>query len=126
MAASYAFATKHGAVMLGLVIGMLAKFGRMLALDMKFTAHQVIGHCLMMGAVGLAATVIVDIAGITEPDVRAFTAAVMAIAASDVVKYIATRAWKRFIADVGDQRNDLQRDISAANIRDDLEERHDG
>ncbi len=125
MAAIYAFAGKHGAVMLGLAIGTAAKFGRMLALDVKFTWQQVFGHCLMMGAVGLAATVIVDIAGITDPNARAFAAAIMAIAASDVIKYLATRAWRKFVADVGDQRQSLQIDISAQNIREDLGERRD-
>jgi len=118
------FFAKHGAILLGLVVGTAAKFGRMMALDQKFTLRQVLGHCLMMGAVGVAATVIVDLAGITDPNFRAFTAAVLAIAASDVVKYLATRAWRKFLADVADNpgelRQSVQRVRSARRLAQDL------
>jgi hypothetical protein len=76
-----------------------------------------------MAMVGLVATVIVDVSGIDSPDMRAFTAAVLAIAASDVVKYLATRAWKKFFNEVGDERNELQRKLSTRNIMDDIESR---
>lgn len=129
MVAVGTFLGKHGAVLVGLGVGTAAKFGRMMALDQKFTVRQVIGHCLMMGAVGVASTVIVDLAGVEDPNFRAFTAAVLAIAASDVVKYLATRAWRKFLADVAENPGELRQAVqtarSARRLARDLEQQDD-
>ncbi len=103
----------HMPVIYGLLVGSLAKFGRMIALGQAITWQHVLGHFLMMGAVGLAATVAVDLAGITDPNPRAFTAAVFAIAANDVILYLATRAWKRFLQDPDEKRGELRDDVQA-------------
>lgn len=91
-----AFFSKHGAVMFGLGVGTAAKFGRMLSTGTRPSWAQVIGHCLMMAMVGLVATVLTDATGIDDPNARAFTASILAIAANDVIKYLATRGWQRF------------------------------
>lgn len=126
MTAVGAFAVKHGPVAFGLIVGTAAKFGRMLAVGYRPTARMILGHCLMMFMVGLVATVLVDLAGIEAPDIRAFTAAVLAVAASDVVKYLATRAWKKFFNDLvneerGELRQDVQRARSARSLINDAE-----
>jgi len=112
----------HLPVAFGLVVGSLAKFGRMLAVNQTIKARHVIGHILMMGAVGLAATVAVNIAGITSPRDIAFTSSIFAVAASDVVQYLATRAWKRFFQDhderLGELRNEVQVELSAIAVVD--------
>lgn len=130
MAAMGAFAGKHGPVVFGLIVGTCAKFGRMLAVGDRPSVPHIIGHCLMMAMVGLVATVIVDLAGLASPDVRAFTAAVLAVAATDVVKYLATRAWKKFFHDVAEERGELRNMVqtarSARSLIDDAEGRNGG
>lgn len=89
----------HAPVITGLVVGSAAKFGRMMAINESFTKRHVIGHILMMGTIGVVATYIVDILDITDPNKRTFVAAVLAIAGTDVLEYLRTRAWKRFFVD---------------------------
>lgn len=114
------FLSRHGAIMFGLAVGTAAKFGRMLSTGVRPTWPQVFGHCLMMAMVGLVATVLTDVAGIADPNARAFTASILAIAANDVIKYLATRGWKRFLQDPiearGDVRNEVQTQISAKRL----------
>ena len=91
-------AAKHGAVALGLLAGSLAKFGRMLATGKQISARHIVGHLMMMLVVGIVATVMTDAAGISDPNSRAFAAAVFAIAASDVIQWAGSRAWRRFLS----------------------------
>ena len=90
-------AAKHGAVALGLLAGRLAKFGRMMATGKQISVRHIVGHLMMMVMVGIVATVAIEVAGITDPGSIAFTAAVFAIAASDVIQWAASRAWRRFL-----------------------------
>lgn len=107
------FFSKHAAVIFGLAVGSAAKFGRMLSEGIKATWTQVFGHIMMMAMVGLVATFLTDIAGIEEPTWRAFTASILAIAANDVIKYLATRGWKRFLQDPVEARGELRNDVQA-------------
>lgn len=120
------FLVKHGAVIFGLAVGTAAKFGRMMSTGQRITCRQVLGHCLMMAMVGLVATFLTDMAGITDPNARAFTASILAIAANDVLKYLATRGWQRFFQDPvearGRQRNELQARLSAERLIHDAED----
>ena len=90
-------AAKHGAVALGLLAGSLAKFGRMLATGKQISVRHIVGHLMMMVMLGIVATVVTDATGIVDPNGRAFAAAVFAIAASDVIQWAASRAWRRFL-----------------------------
>lgn len=111
---------KYGPVVIGVVLGSAAKYGRALALGEPITKRQIIGHFMMMGVVGLAASMAVNVAGITDPSAVAFASAVFAIASNDIVKYIATRAWKRFFQEsdqiLGDLRNEVQAHASASEL----------
>lgn len=137
MEAVSAIAAKHGAVLSGLAIGTSAKFGRMLTIGEPITFRQIAGHLMMMGMAGLVATYATDLAGITNPNARTFAAAVIAIAASDVIQYLATRAWQRFLvkgneeaaqslAKVrGEFRQNLQIGESLKNLAEDVDDGSD-
>jgi hypothetical protein len=109
MTALSALAAKHGAVISGLLIGTLAKFGRMLSIGEPISFRQVAGHVMMMGMAGVVATYATDLAGITNTNARTFAAAVIAIAASDVIQYLATRAWQRFLLTQQEAQRELQK-----------------
>lgn len=114
------FFSKHAAVIFGLAVGSAAKFGRMLSEGAKPSWSQVFGHVMMMAMVGLVATFLTDIASIDEPTWRAFTASILAIAANDVIKYLATRGWRQLLQDPvearGELRNEVQTKISAKRL----------
>lgn len=122
------FLAKHSAVLFGLAVGTAAKFGRMISTGVRPTGLEVAGHCLMMAMVGLVATVITDATGIDDPNARAFTASILAIAANDVIKYLASRGWQRFLQDPvearGELRNELQSKLSAKRLTEDIEGEH--
>lgn len=130
-----ALLAKHGPVATGLIIGTCAKFGRMLSVGEPILARQVVGHMMMMGMVGVVATYATDMAGIESANARTFAAAVFAIAASDVIQYLATRAWQRFfvaqqqevrgelIKTRGELRQNLQIGESAKHVMEDRNER---
>lgn len=88
---------KNAPIFWGLVLGTMGKFGRMIAVGEPFSFKQVIGHCLMMGVCGLVAMIATDASHITDPNGRAFAAAVLAIAASDIIQWLASRAWQKFL-----------------------------
>lgn len=115
MATMGAFAVKHSPVLVGLLVGSAAKFGRMMALGQKIRTAQVVGHLLMMGMVGVAATFATDMAGISDPNARTFAAAVFAIAATDVIQWLASRAWKRFINEA-DARQAEQKELAVEHV----------
>ena len=92
-------AVKYGPIAVGLVAGSAAKFGRQLALGQSITWRHIVGHILMMGLVGAFAVYVTDLVGITNNDARVFFAAVLAVAAADVIQWLATRAWLRLIND---------------------------
>lgn len=99
MTSLMAKAALHAPVITGLIVGSAAKFGRMLAINEPFTKKHVIGHIMMMGTIGVVATYLVDVLDITDPNKRTFVAAILAIAGTDVLEYLRTRAWKRFFVD---------------------------
>lgn len=107
---------KYVPVVIGLGLGTAAKFGRMMTLGQPISRKLFFGHCLMMGVVGLAAVFAVKVSGIKDPSAVAFASAIFAIAANNIVEYLATRAWKKLLQDpgtiIGEERQRLQRKAS--------------
>lgn len=91
----------YSAIIMGLVVGSLAHFGRLVTEGRMPTPIQIIGFFMQLGLVGLVAAVVTKKIGMTDTDVRALTTAILAVSTQEVVQYAKKKAW-RAIVDAAD------------------------
>ena len=85
---------EYAAIIVGLLIGSLTHFGRLIAEGRMPTITQAIGFLMQLGMVGLMASVITKHLGITDSDLRSLTTAILAISTQEVVQFMKKKAWR--------------------------------
>lgn len=90
------FLLEHGSILVGLIVGTLAHFGRMLSTDQMPTFKESLGFLFQLALVGLLATVVTKQMGIHEADYRALVAAILAASANEVLGYLREHGWLKF------------------------------
>ena len=80
------------AIGVGLMIGSAAHLGKLLIEGRIPSWLQVIGYSLQLGLVGLVCAVVSREVGIHDPDIRALSAAILALSANEVVQFIKKKA----------------------------------
>lgn len=85
---------EYSSIFLGLVIGTLAHFGRVISSGDLPTWSHVIGFIMQLGFIGIVAAVATSKLGITDDDMRALTTAVLAISAQEVIQYVKRSGWR--------------------------------
>lgn len=74
------------------MIGSAAHLGKLLTEGRVPSWLQVIGYLLQLGLVGLVCAVVSRKVGIHDPDIRALSAAILALSANEVVQFIKKKA----------------------------------
>lgn len=85
---------EYGAIAIGLLIGSIAHFGRLLQEGRMPTSLQAIGFLMQLGVVGLLAVAITKHLGIVDADYRALSTAILALSTQEVVQFIKKRSWR--------------------------------
>lgn len=85
------------AIGVGLMIGSAAHLGKLLTEGRVPTWLQVIGYLLQLGLVGLVCSVMSRKMGMDDPDLRALSAAILALSANEVVQFVKKRAAQPFL-----------------------------
>lgn len=113
----YAVLRAYQAIIAGLTIGAATHFGLMLLDGDNPKPRHLIGYMLLLGFVGLLATVVTRFLRISDGDARALTTAVLAIAAKEAVTFVKRRGW-RVIAKAAGQGEELDLDELARRMED--------
>ena len=79
----------------GLAIGALAHFGRLISEGKRLSVLQSIGYLLQLGLIGLLSVVVASRTGITSAEGLALTAALLAMSAQEVVQVAKRRAFEK-------------------------------
>lgn len=85
---------EYVSIAVGLLVGTLAHFGRVIAAGTMPSWASVIGFLMQLGLIGVIAMVLTSRLGITDVDVRALTTAILAISAQEVIQYIKRSGWQ--------------------------------
>lgn len=85
---------EYSAIIVGLIIGSMTHFGRLVSEGKMPTMPQAIGFLMQLGLVGLLAAVATKHLGITDADLRSLTTAILAVSTQEVVQFIKKRAWR--------------------------------
>lgn len=88
------FIHEYGAIAIGLLIGSIAHFGRLLQEGRVPRPIQAVGFFMQLGIVGLLSVVITKNLGITDSDYRALTTAILALSTQEVIQFIKRRSWR--------------------------------
>ena len=84
-------------IAVGLLVGTLAHFGRLIANGVAPTWSSVVGFLMQLGFIGIVAMVVTSKLGITDVDVRALTTAILAISAQEVIQYMKRAGWQNLV-----------------------------
>lgn len=90
------FLLEHGSILLGLIVGTLAHFGRMLSANTMPTFRESCGFLLQLALVGLLSAVVTKQLGINEDDYRALVSAILAVSTNEVLGYLRENGWIAF------------------------------
>ena len=80
------------AIGVGLMIGSAAHLGKLMTEGKVPSWLQIIGYLLQLGLVGLVCAVISKKVGIHDADMRALSAAILALSANETVQFIKKKA----------------------------------
>lgn len=80
------------AVVIGVVIGAMAHFGRLISDENLPTWHVIIGFMMQLGLIALVAASAVEQFQIKSSLMQSLTAAVFAIAANEIITWLKSRA----------------------------------
>ena len=94
------FLLEHGSILLGLIVGTLAHFGRMLSANTMPTLREAAGFVLQLALVGLLSAVATKQLGIHEADYRALVTAILAVSTNEVLGYLRENGWLMFARSV--------------------------
>ena len=61
---------------------------------------------MQLGLIGLVAAVVTRIMGITDDDMRALAAGILAVSANEVIQWAKRKGWVRFIPEAAADQND--------------------
>lgn len=86
------FVGDYFAIGIGLVIGSAAHLGKLLSEGKVPSWLQLIGYFMQLGLVGLVASVITKKVGMSDPDFRALSAAILALSAHEVIQFLKRKA----------------------------------
>lgn len=87
----------YGPILLGLALGSLAHFGRLLSGGEVPTVQHVIGFLMQLGLIGVVASVATRSINVVDPDVRALCAALLAVSAQEVIQYLKRNGWRQVV-----------------------------
>jgi hypothetical protein len=84
----------HIATMFGLAAGSIAHFGRKISDGQDISLKHVLGYIMQLGLIGIVATVSTRWFGITDNDLRALLAAILAVSANEIIAWIKQEGWR--------------------------------
>lgn len=87
------FLSEYSAILIGLLLGSLAHFGRLFEEGRMPSLAQILGFLMQLGVVGLASLVVTKRLGISDSDLRALTTAIFSMSANEVVQFLRRRTW---------------------------------
>lgn len=87
------FIDEYSPIIFGIVIGSVAHYGQKLVDGEVITLPATIGFVMQLGMIGLVAQVATTELGIVNSDLRAFSAAVLALSAKEVIQAAKKRGW---------------------------------
>lgn len=90
---------EYAAIIFGLLLGAIAHFGARLNRGEDLPWKHVLGFAMQLGLIGLFASVVTRVAGITDDDMRALVTAIFAVSANEVIQWMKREGWLRFLPD---------------------------
>ena len=88
---------EHIPVLVGLVVGTLAHFGRIIKDGGTLTIAHVVGHIFQLGFIGVFAAVTINLLGITGETNQIMVASVFAVSAQEVIQWVKRDGWRRLV-----------------------------
>lgn len=91
---------EYFAIGIGLLLGATAHFGSRIAGGDEIGWRGFLGYTMQLGMVGLVASVATRVANITDNDMRATCAAILAVSANEVIQWLKRNGWLRFLDNI--------------------------